>query len=86
MNKPVMEGWVTTAEAAALTGYTAAYMRQLAIREYIEARKVGRDWLVNLESLLEYKARMERLGTAKHNPWRDDLAEERRGRGRRRDG
>jgi len=86
MSEPIAEGWITTDEAQAITGYSRAYMRYLAKQGHVEARKVGRDWLMNKESLLAYKARMDALGPQKHNPWRDDLAEERRGRGRRRDG
>jgi excisionase family DNA binding protein len=75
-----IEGWVTTAQAAELTGYNVKYLRQLVRDGRIEARKVGRDWLVNLEDVLSYKARMDALGSQKHNPWRDDLADQGRGR------
>lgn len=75
------DGWLTTAEAEASTGYGPAYLRRLANRGDIEARKVGRDWLIWWESLLAYKDRMDSLGRAKHNPWRDDLAKGGRGRG-----
>ncbi len=68
MAEPITEGWVNTREAAELTGYTVVYVRQLALRDRIEARKVGRDWLINRASLLEHKARMDRLGPAKHDP------------------
>jgi len=83
-----IEGWVSTKEAAALTGYTIYYIRHLIKRGRVEARKVGRDWLILRSSLLAYKARMDTLGTQKHNPWRDnpwrdDLEAE--GRGRERD-
>ena len=76
MSEPIAAGWVNTRAAAQLTGYTVAYMRQLAIhsdRSKIVARKVGRDWLIERASLLEFKAAMDRLGSDKHNPWRDDL-------------
>jgi excisionase family DNA binding protein len=82
MTKPVTEGWVSTREAAELTGYTTAYMRQLANRKRIEAQKVGRDWLIERASLLAFKREMDALGDSKHNPqapWRDDQD---RGRGR----
>lgn len=52
----IPEGWITTEEAAELAEYTAYYIRKLAQEGKIEAEKVGRDWLVNRESLLEYKA------------------------------
>jgi excisionase family DNA binding protein len=80
MNEPITAGWITTAEAAELTGYSAPYMRQLVKKGRIKGRKVSRDWLLNRESLLRYKARMDALGTAKHNPWREDLDAQGRGR------
>jgi len=83
MTEPIAEGWITTDKAQALTGYACAYMRWLANHGKVEARKVGRDWLIQQESLLAYKARMDALGVQKHNPWREDLGE---GRGRRKGG
>ena len=82
MSNPV-EGWITTGDAAALTGYARGTVRRLAGRGLVEAVKVGRDWLVNRESLLAYKGRMEALGRERHNPWRGELAQQ--GRGRRRE-
>lgn len=75
-----LEDWLNTTEAAELTGYSQAYMRMLARRGEVEARKVSRDWLLNKQDLLAFKQRMDRLGSDKHNPWRDDLED---GRGRR---
>jgi excisionase family DNA binding protein len=74
------EGWVNTTEAATLTGYSQAYMRMLAHSGQVEARKMGRDWLINRESLLAYKHQMDVLGPEKHNPWREDLTDQERGR------
>lgn len=76
-----LDGWLTTKEAAELTGYSVAYLRQLGKRGRVDARKAGRDWLISRDSLLAYKQEMDRLGAQKHSPWRDDLAQ--RGRGRR---
>jgi excisionase family DNA binding protein len=67
------EGWITTSEAAELTGYEQAYFRILAKQGKVAAIKVGRDWLLDRESVLAYKARMDVLGPQKHNPWREDL-------------
>jgi excisionase family DNA binding protein len=39
--------WITTKEAAKLTGYTAAYFRQLIARGRLEAGKIGRDWVLD---------------------------------------
>lgn len=80
MTEPITEGWMTVAEAATLTGYSPAYLRGLASRGRVEARKVGRDWLIARDSIEGYKSQMENLGDQRHNPWRQDLAE--RGRGR----
>lgn len=70
-----LEGWITTAEAANLTGYTVVYVRCLARKRQIEAIKTGRVWLILRASLLAYKARMDTLGPQKHNPWREDANE-----------
>jgi len=64
-----MNGWITTNAGAKLTGYTPAYVRQLARLGRIQSRKMGRDWLVSREELLAHKTRMDELGTDKHNPW-----------------
>jgi hypothetical protein len=80
MNEPVTEGWGTTNEARDLIGYSIAYLRQLSSHGQIQARKVGRDWLIHLESLLAYKAQMDALGPQRHNPWREDLVRQGRGR------
>jgi excisionase family DNA binding protein len=68
-----IEGWVTTRQAADLSGYTVVYIRRLIKRGRVEAIKTGRDWLINHSSLLAHKARMDVLGPQKHNPWREDL-------------
>ena len=78
--------WITTNQAQALTGYSQAYMRQLARSGGVEARKVGRDWLIHRESLLAYKRAMDALGPEKHNPWRDDLADKGLGRNKETEG
>jgi len=70
----IPEGWLTTGEAETLTGYAQAYLRRLAERRRIVARKVGRDWLLNQESLRVYRDEMDALGAQRHNPWREELA------------
>lgn len=66
-----IEEWLTTRSAAELSGYSIKYLRHLARQGRIEARKIGRDWLLNRDSLLAYKRWMDRLGPQKHNPRRD---------------
>jgi hypothetical protein len=80
MSEPISQGWINTEQAEALTGYASAYLRRLANQGRVEARKVGRDWLINQESLLAYKQEMDSLGGQRHNPWRGDLAQQGRGR------
>jgi excisionase family DNA binding protein len=80
MSEPISEGWITTDQAETLTGYASAYLRRLANQGRVEARKVGRDWLINQESLLAYKREMDTLGPQRHNPWREDLTQQGRGR------
>jgi excisionase family DNA binding protein len=72
--------WITTVQAAELTGYANAYFRQLIKRGRLTARKWGRDWCLDKAEVLDYKARMDALGTDKHNPWREDLSRQGRGR------
>jgi excisionase family DNA binding protein len=80
MKTPIVEGWITTSTAETLTNYAQAYLRRLANQGRIEARKVGRDWLINQESLLAYKREMDSLGDQRHNPWREGLRRQGRGR------
>ena len=75
--------WITTQEAAELTGYAAAYFRQLIRAGRLAAKKRGRDWFLDRAEVLAYAETMQQLGPAKHNPWREDL--EAQGRGRRQD-
>ena len=62
--------WITTTEAAELTGYAAAYFRQLIKRGRLQAQKRGRDWFLNKMEVLAYAEEMQRLGPRKYNPWR----------------
>lgn len=61
--------WITTQEAAELTGYTTDYFRKAIRRGLVKATKRGRDWFLVKESVLAYYQEMQRLGSAKHNPW-----------------
>jgi hypothetical protein len=46
--------WVTTAEAAKLSGYTADYVRELIRAGVIVGNKWSSDWQVSRQSLLTY--------------------------------
>jgi hypothetical protein len=58
--KPTKEGWLTSDQAADLVSVTTARIRQLCLSGQVICRKVGRDWLVDQESLLSYKATARR--------------------------
>ncbi len=62
--------WITTTEAAELTGYAAAYFRQLIKRGRLQAQKRGRDWFLNKMEVLTYAEEMQRIGPQKYDPWR----------------
>lgn len=62
--------WITTKEAAKLTGYSAGYIRQLIARDRLDGQKLGRDWVLDKSEVLDYAHRMEQLGQDKFNPWR----------------
>ena len=49
MDKPVLDGWIPTSEAAEMTGYSAAYLRGLAGQGRVQAQKVGCDWFFERE-------------------------------------
>lgn len=71
MTKPKDNDLITTTMGASLTGYSAAYVRQLARASRFGSRKLGRDWLISKTALLAHKAKMDALGTDKHNPWKE---------------
>ena len=52
----VPRGWFKTSEAAELAGYHVIRVRQLARAGRIRAVKIGHEWLVHKDDLLEYRA------------------------------
>lgn len=51
----IKNGWVTIAEAVEKSGYCAEYIRRLARRGKIDALKIGKVWIVNLDDLKKHK-------------------------------
>ncbi len=51
------EDWITTQEAAELSGYHVNHLRRLIRAGDIQARKLSFLWLVSKQSLLDYMAR-----------------------------
>lgn len=62
--------WITTAEAAELTGYAGAHLRLLIKRGRLQGVKRGGAWFLRREEVVAYAEEMKRLGSAKHDPWR----------------
>jgi hypothetical protein len=66
-----MEDWLTSFEAANLSGYNPDYIRQLIRLKKVTARKWGLSWQVNRQSLETYMATAEKSGERrgpKHKP------------------
>jgi excisionase family DNA binding protein len=64
----IAEGWITTSEAADLIGFSAEYMRRLARKGKVKARKFLGRWVFREADLREYKQTMDALGRRKHDP------------------
>ena len=64
-------GYVSVEEAAKISGYAAAYIRQLLRQDKIKAEKKGTMWWIDLDSLETYKAEMDALGNDKYFQWRE---------------
>jgi len=56
------EDWLTTKQAAELTGYTTDHIRKLATAGKVKAQRWGRDWQIDHHSLLVYAKAAEKLG------------------------
>lgn len=50
------DDWITTQEAAELSGYHVNYLRKLIRRGDIQGRKISIVWLIDRQSLLDYMA------------------------------
>ena len=54
--------WITVDEAVELTGYNEEHITRLCRQGKVKARKYVIVWQVNKDSLLDYMARIEKLG------------------------
>jgi excisionase family DNA binding protein len=61
------DDWITTAEAARLSGYTLQRVRQLIAAGEVKGQRFGQVWQVSRRSLLAYAKRAAKLG-AKRGP------------------
>jgi excisionase family DNA binding protein len=67
----MLEEWLTTEEAAEVSGYHADHIRRLIRAGRLKARKFGPVWQVSRTGLREYLETTEKLG-AKRGPKRAD--------------
>lgn len=65
-NWAAMPDWITTSEAAQVSGYHPEYIRKLARQGRIGAEKKGRDWWIDRDRLREYVDLASQLGAQKH--------------------
>ena len=56
------QDYITTTEAARLTGYNAEHIRRLTRSGKVKAQKWGQVWQVSKSSLLAYLRQTEKLG------------------------
>ena len=57
-----MADWITTAEAAKLSKYSAYHIRELIHARKVKAQKFGEVWQIDRRSLLTYVKTAEQLG------------------------
>lgn len=48
------DDWITTQEAAAISGYHPVYLRELIRTGKIKSQKWSRDWQISRKSLIAY--------------------------------
>ena len=61
------DDWITTKEAAEISGYHINHVRRLIKSGEVKGQKWGRDWMVSRSSLLAHIRKAEKLG-AKRGP------------------
>jgi hypothetical protein len=58
----MLDDWITTKDAARISGYHPERVRELAQEGKITARKWGPAWMISRQSVLDYAREMRRLG------------------------
>lgn len=64
--------YISTQEASDLTGYSIQYLQRLLRQGKINAVKKGGMYWIELNSLEDYKRKMDTLGSEKYSPYRED--------------
>lgn len=62
------DDWITTQEAAELSGYHPDHLRRLIRAGLIKAKKFGIVWQVSRQSLLDYMAQAEESDDKRRGP------------------
>ena len=63
-----MDEWITTTEAAKLSGYNVEYIRRLLRTNKLRSRKFGPVWQVSRAALSEYTKEVEKSSDGRHGP------------------
>ena len=63
-----MADWITTEEAAELSGYHIFYLRRVIRSGKIKAEKKGGSWWIDRSSLLEYSKQATTSDDKRHGP------------------
>ena len=63
-----MQSFLSSAQAAELLGFTVQHVRRLIKQGELDGVKVGRDWVVNAQSVAEFLRRRENLELPLTNP------------------
>ena len=61
-NTVMIDGYLTTAQASARFGLSAAHIRRLLEYSTLRGVKAGHDWLLEIKSIEEYMANRPRPG------------------------
>jgi len=64
----MVEEWLTTTEAAELSGYSVQYIQRLMRSGRVNARKFGPTWQISQESFAKYQEASEKSDDKRHGP------------------
>lgn len=60
--------WITTSQAAEISGYHPEHLRRLIRAKAIEAQKFGIVWQINKQSLIDYLSQAENIDDQRWGP------------------
>ena len=66
-NIGMIEGFLTTKQASAVSGISQAHIRRLLESKTVEGVKAGHDWLVRTDSLEHYMANRPKRGRKRND-------------------